>query len=84
MNKDGIFFEIGEQYEDDDDEFPYSSFVQYSNDEMLEMLNMNDFDDEEEGHSESIAICSLSFEKLRAKMEALTPDGKVSRISHLL
>lgn len=79
MHKDGFTFEIGEQYQDDDEEFAYSSFVQFSNDEMLDMLNMNDFDDEEDGDGkEALNICGISFEKLKIKMTALTTDEKVN------
>ncbi|KAL0113197.1 hypothetical protein PUN28_012408 [Cardiocondyla obscurior] len=87
MKEEGITFEIGEHLdnaEEDDDEFGYSSNVQYSNEEMLNMLNMNDFDDDEEldnmeENSGGVTLCGLSFSKLKAKMTKLTADGKVMK-----
>ncbi|XP_012221039.1 inactive peptidyl-prolyl cis-trans isomerase FKBP6 [Linepithema humile] len=82
MHEDGITFEIGGQYQDDDDEeFAYSPTVQFSNDEMLDMLNMNDFEDEEDGDNEkeTVTIYGISFEKLKTKMKAITADKKVMK-----
>ncbi|EZA62898.1 Peptidyl-prolyl cis-trans isomerase FKBP6 [Ooceraea biroi] len=83
INKDGITFDIGEQYcEENDEEFAYTPLVQYSNEEMLDMLNMNDFDDPEElndDNEKGLSLYSISFAKLKTKMTNLTPDGKVMK-----
>lgn len=75
-------FEIGEQYYDDEDEeFAYTSFVQYSNEEMLDMLNMNDFsDDESDNQEENVLLHGISFAKLKKKMISLTADQKVNQL----
>jgi hypothetical protein len=85
IGRDGITFEIGEQYEDENEkELSYTSFVQYSNKEMLHMLNMNDFVDAEDTNKnneiDNLSLYNISFEKLRTKMTNLTPDGKVNQI----
>lgn len=82
IGEDGVTFEIGEEYHnDDDEEFSYSPFVQFSNEEMLNMLNMNGFEDEDDGDDEkgSISLYGMSFAKLKAKMSSLTPDQKVMK-----
>lgn len=83
LSEDGVIFEIGEQYEDDDEEFSYSPSVQFSNEEILDMLNMNDFGDEddEDKEKETVSLCGMSFAKLRTKMTDLDKDQKVSQIS---
>lgn len=83
FHEDGITFEIGEQYDDDDDddEFSYTPLVQYSNEEMLQMLNMNDFDEDdikEDDDNGGVTLCGISFAKLKTKMTNVTPDGKVN------
>lgn len=91
FDKNGITFEIGEQCygENDDEEFSYNPSVQYSNDEILDMLNMNEFEDEEEANEDAnerggASIYGISFAKLKAKMTNLTPDGKVNQMSFLV
>ncbi|KAM0731719.1 Inactive peptidyl-prolyl cis-trans isomerase shutdown [Formica fusca] len=78
----GVTFEIGDEYHDDDDEeFAYSPFVQFSNEEMLNMLNMNGFDDEDVRDDEkgSVSLYGMSFAKLKAKMTSLIPNQKVMK-----
>lgn len=87
MNEDGITFEIGEETYDDvaEEEFAYSPNVQFSNEEMLNMLNMNDFDDEEEDNENgAVSLCGMSFSKLKTKMTNLTTDGKVNQILYYI
>ncbi|XP_071568552.1 inactive peptidyl-prolyl cis-trans isomerase FKBP6 [Temnothorax nylanderi] len=80
VNEDGITFEIGEQFDnEDDEEFGYSPHVQFSNEEMLNMLNMNDFEDEDEDNEGTVSLCGMSFSKLKAKMTPLIPDKKVMK-----
>ncbi|EFN78601.1 FK506-binding protein 6 [Harpegnathos saltator] len=84
LSKDGIMFEIGEQYcDDEDEEFAYTSFAQYSNAEMLDMLNMNDFEDNEDvdKDQETLLIHGISFAKLKSKMTSLTSDEKVMKFT---
>lgn len=85
MNEDGITFEIGEDTLDnmEEEEFAYSPHVQFSNEEMLNMLNMNGFDIEEEDNGNengTVTLCGMNFSKLKMKMENLTTDGKVNEI----
>lgn len=84
ISEDGITLEIGEEYEEDED-FAYTPAVQFSNDEILDMLNMNDFDDEEgeEDNEQKASISHIAFDKLRTRMTSLTPDNKVNYILFL-
>ncbi|EFN71505.1 FK506-binding protein 6 [Camponotus floridanus] len=84
IGEEGVTFEIGEDYvgeDNDDEEFSFSPFVHFSNEEMLNMLNMNGFEDENDGDDEkgSVSLYGMSFEKLKAKMTSLTIDQKVMK-----
>lgn len=80
INEDGITFEIGEQFDnDDDEEFAFSPHVQFSNEEMLNMLNMNDFEDDDNNENGVMSLCGMSFSKLKMRMTSLTTDEKVSQ-----
>jgi len=85
INEDGITFEIGEQFiNEEDEEFGYSPNVQFSNEEMLNMLNMNDFeDDEEDNEKGTMSLCGMSFSKLKTKMTSLTTNQKVNQILYI-
>lgn len=78
MNEDGITFDLGDGNEinnEDDEEFAYSPNVQFSNEEMLNMLNMNDFEDEDEDNENGpVSLCGISFSKLKKQMTNLTAD----------
>lgn len=81
--EDGVTFEIGEEYlENDDEDFSYSPFVQFSNEEMLNMLNMNGFEDDDDRDDEkgTVSLCGMSFAKLKTKMTSITSDQKVNQI----
>ncbi|XP_012527508.2 inactive peptidyl-prolyl cis-trans isomerase FKBP6 [Monomorium pharaonis] len=82
INADGITFEVGEQFDnEDEEEFAYSPHVQFSNEEMLNMLNMYDSDHEDnEDEKETVALCGMSFSKLKLKMTDLTSDQKVMKL----
>lgn len=83
MTEDGVTFEMGEQFDNEDEEdFAYSPHVQFSNEEMLNMLNMNDFDDEdnEDNEKETVSLYGMTFSKLKTKMTNLTPNQKVNQI----
>jgi len=86
INEDGITFEIGEQFmNEEDEEFGYSPNVQFSNEEMLNMLNMNDFeDDDEDNEKGTMSLCGMSFSKLKTKMTSLTTNQKVDQILYFL
>jgi len=74
MNDNGITFEIGDNIfkNEEDEEFSYSSHVQFSNEEMLNMLNKNDFEDDDEDVKETVSLCGISFSKLKTKTTNLT------------
>ncbi|XP_011695993.1 PREDICTED: inactive peptidyl-prolyl cis-trans isomerase FKBP6-like [Wasmannia auropunctata] len=79
----GITFDLGDGDEinnEDDEEFAYSPNVQFSNEEMLNMLNMNDFEDEDEDNENGpVSLCGISFSKLKKQMTNLTADQKVMK-----
>ncbi|XP_014475449.1 PREDICTED: inactive peptidyl-prolyl cis-trans isomerase FKBP6 [Dinoponera quadriceps] len=79
LSNDGVMFEIGEPICDEDEEFGYTPFAQYSNEEILNMLNMNDFENDEDKEQEAVLIYGISFDKLKTKMTNLTSDGKVMK-----
>lgn len=87
ISEDGITFEIGDDLnleEEEEEEFAYSPYVQFSNEEMLNMLNMNDFEDENEDEKVAVTLCGMSFSKLKTKMTSLTTDKKVNQILYYL
>lgn len=49
---------------------------------MLDMLNMNDFDDDEnlDNQQDALLLHSISFAKLKRKMTSLIPDQKVNQL----
>lgn len=77
MNEDGFTFDIEEQDFDDEDEFGYSSNVHFTNQEMINMLNMNNDDGEENEEGGCEILNGLNFENLRQKMSPVTLDQKV-------
>ncbi|XP_076239073.1 inactive peptidyl-prolyl cis-trans isomerase shutdown [Calliopsis andreniformis] len=81
---DGLIFEIGDEYKDDEEEFSYSPNVQLTNEEALNLLNMDNFqdddeDDDNEGNN-SVSICDINFEKLKSKMTSITENNKVMKV----
>lgn len=83
IGEEGVTFEISQDYldENNDEEFSYSPYVQYSNEEMLNMLNMNGFEDDDDRDDENatVSLCGMSFEKLKVRMTSLTTDQKVMK-----
>lgn len=88
IGEEGVTFEISQDYldENNDEEFSYSPYVQYSNEEMLNMLNMNGFEDDDDRDDENatVSLCGMSFEKLKVRMTSLTTDQKVNQILYYL
>nr|XP_012134979.1 PREDICTED: inactive peptidyl-prolyl cis-trans isomerase FKBP6 isoform X2 [Megachile rotundata] len=85
MQEDGLVFEIGDDLENiNDEEFPYSPNVPLSNEEALNFLNMDDFDDDDDNpdldNNSSVAVCGISFEKLKSKMTDIIGNGKVMKL----
>ncbi|KAL6268504.1 hypothetical protein P5V15_001636 [Pogonomyrmex californicus] len=79
ISDNGVTFEIGEEIEEEE-EFGFSPHVHFSNEEMLNMLNMNEFEDEtEDNEKEIMSLYGMSFSKLKAKMTSITPDKKVMK-----
>ena len=82
--EDGVVFEIGDEYQNDEEEFSYSSEVPLSNEEALNLLNMDDFEDEDDDNdankSETVTLCGLSFEKVKSKMTSVFGNGKVMKL----
>ncbi|XP_053979048.1 inactive peptidyl-prolyl cis-trans isomerase FKBP6 isoform X1 [Hylaeus volcanicus] len=85
--QDGVVFEIGDYQDMDDEEFSYSSTVPLTNDEIINLLNLDDFpdDDDDNGNDEtstdnSIMLCNVSFEKLKARMTDILGNGKIMKL----
>lgn len=83
MSPDGFTLEIGDQYMDEEDEeFSYSSDVFLSNEEVINMINMDEFKDEDEDVNESTTAmpCGIGFETMKTKMTPLLDNGKVMKL----
>lgn len=82
LSPDGFTLEIGDEYfqKEEEDEFSYNPNVFLSNEELINMLNMDDFKiDENEGSDEATGtmLCGISFATIKTKMIPVTKDGKV-------
>lgn len=75
--------QIGNDAPDDleEEEFSYRSDVHLTNDEVLNLLNMEEFrddeDDKREEESATITAFGLNFEKMKLKMTDITRNYKV-------
>ncbi|OAD62431.1 Peptidyl-prolyl cis-trans isomerase FKBP6 [Eufriesea mexicana] len=84
--KDGLVFETDNNYDNlDDDEFGYSEDLPLTNEEALNLLNMDDFQDEDDYNDDNdttnpVTICGISFEKLKTKMTDIFGNGKVMKL----
>ncbi|XP_033358600.1 inactive peptidyl-prolyl cis-trans isomerase FKBP6 isoform X1 [Bombus vosnesenskii] len=83
--KDGMVFEVSNNCENfDDEDFGYSTDIPLTNDEVLDLLNMDDFQDEDtcddDNINNRITVCGISFKKLKTKMTNLFGDGKVMKL----
>ncbi|XP_076655778.1 inactive peptidyl-prolyl cis-trans isomerase shutdown [Halictus rubicundus] len=81
--EDGVVFEIGEYREDDDEEFSYSHNISLTNEEALNLLNMDDFEDEENNDSTGdnpVTIFGVSFDELKTKMTDILGNGKIMKL----
>lgn len=80
--EDGVVFEIGDEYQNDEEEFSYSSEVPLTNEEALNLLNMDDFEDEDDDNDankpDTVTLCGISFEKVKSKMTSVFGNGKVN------
>lgn len=82
---DGVVFEIGEYKEEDemeDEEFSYSPYISLTNEEALNLLNMDGFDDDENNESSDnpSTIFGTSFAELKTKMTNLLEDGRITKL----
>ncbi|KAK2586048.1 hypothetical protein KPH14_012045 [Odynerus spinipes] len=84
MSPDGFTIEIGDEYlPEEEEEFSYNSDVFLSNEEVLNMLNMDEFkDNEDEEVNEATAVmpCGISFATMKTKMSNLIEDGRVMKL----
>lgn len=81
--KDGLVLEITNDYENfDEEEFGYSEDLPLTNEEALNLLNMNDFEDEDDCNdsniNKQITVCGISFEQLKTNMTDIFGNGKVN------
>ncbi|XP_066600650.1 inactive peptidyl-prolyl cis-trans isomerase FKBP6-like isoform X2 [Prorops nasuta] len=82
MSQDGMVFELGDDYiEEDEDEYHYKPGVTLNSDEMIKMINMEDSDGEEDDEAQNM-IFTIGFETLKEKMSDISPnrDGKVLKL----
>lgn len=84
MSPDGFTVEIGDEYfqEEEEDNFSYNPNVFLSNEELINMLNMDDFktdetEDDENDEATGTMLCGISFATMKTKMIPITKDGKV-------
>ncbi|XP_024936423.1 inactive peptidyl-prolyl cis-trans isomerase FKBP6 isoform X2 [Cephus cinctus] len=85
MTGGGITFEVDKDFQDlgDDEEYGYKDDVRLTNEDLLKLLNMNDFCDEDvESNDERQVVLPFgsSFDKLKQQMTDLTGDGKVMKV----
>ncbi|XP_076766243.1 inactive peptidyl-prolyl cis-trans isomerase shutdown [Xylocopa sonorina] len=81
--QDGLVLEIDNDYQTmEDEDFAYSTDVLLSNEEALNLLNMDDFqDDNDDDYNNGPAtICAISFAALKTKMTDVSVDGKVMKL----
>ncbi|XP_076296106.1 inactive peptidyl-prolyl cis-trans isomerase shutdown [Lasioglossum baleicum] len=81
---DGVVFEIGEYKENDEveEEFSYSPHISLTNEEALNLLNMDDFENEENNETgdNSCSVFGVSFDELKTKMTNVLEDGKITKL----
>lgn len=82
MADDGVTFEFGEEFDDgEDDRFKFNPQVNFTDDELVKFMNLELSDDEDDAEPNEEGRIPLSlgvnFEKIKAKMQNLTGDGKV-------
>ncbi|KAG7213934.1 hypothetical protein KM043_003133 [Ampulex compressa] len=84
MSKDGVTIEIGDEYRREiEEEFSYSSDVYLSNDEMMNVLNMEDFDEDTNKENDSATLIlpyGIGFQELKTRMMDLSGDGKIMKL----
>ena len=84
MSKDGFVLSMGDEIpEDTEDLHPYRPNVDLSNDQMIKLLNMEEFgedDDENVTDADAMSPWTISFSKIKSKSHDLTKDGKVMKL----
>ncbi|XP_015185328.1 PREDICTED: inactive peptidyl-prolyl cis-trans isomerase FKBP6 [Polistes dominula] len=84
LSPEGFTFEIGDEYiqKEEEDNCLYNSNVFLSNDEIVDMLNIDNFENEETNDYESAItnVIGISFAKLKSKMTPITEDGKIMKL----
>ncbi|CAL7934498.1 unnamed protein product [Xylocopa violacea] len=66
-----------------DEEFAYSTDLPLNNNEILTLLNMDDFqddDDDDDCNNSPATICAISFDVLKTKMTDIFGSGKVMKL----
>ncbi|XP_017877748.1 inactive peptidyl-prolyl cis-trans isomerase FKBP6 [Ceratina calcarata] len=81
----GVILEFDDDFKacEDNEEFNFNSEVPLTNEEVLNLLNMEDFLDEEDTEDSKdcmMTICGISFASLKDKMFDLTEDGKIMKL----
>ncbi|XP_035727793.1 uncharacterized protein LOC118444057 [Vespa mandarinia] len=85
LSPDGFTLEIGDEYleKEEEDKFSYNPNVFLSNEELINMLNMDDFKiDEAEENNEATGSVpfGISFATMKTKMTPVTKDGKIMKL----
>ncbi|XP_023290805.1 inactive peptidyl-prolyl cis-trans isomerase FKBP6 isoform X2 [Orussus abietinus] len=86
LSENGLTLEINEDYYqgEDVDEYDFKNGVRLGNEEMLRILNMDDFGGEveldENSEAEVVMPYDLNFEDLKTKMTDITKTGQVLKL----
>ncbi|XP_014613253.1 PREDICTED: inactive peptidyl-prolyl cis-trans isomerase FKBP6 [Polistes canadensis] len=84
LSPEGFTFEIGDEYiqKEEENNCSYDSNVFLSNDEIIDMLNIDNLKNEETEDYESAVtnVIGISFAKLKSKMIPVTEDKKIMKL----
>ncbi|XP_063979558.1 inactive peptidyl-prolyl cis-trans isomerase FKBP6 [Diachasmimorpha longicaudata] len=83
LSEHGTTFNVGSEFTDMDEEYLYREKLTFTDEELLRVINMQEFlddDDQVEEDSEIPQSVGIHFDKIKEKMENLTADGKVKKL----
>lgn len=85
MSDEGLIIDMGDELEEESIELVnYNKNVHLTNDEMIKLLNMEEFAEDDEKETQDLGDImspwSISFDKIRAKSEDLLGDGKIMKL----
>ncbi|XP_015126020.1 inactive peptidyl-prolyl cis-trans isomerase FKBP6 [Diachasma alloeum] len=83
ISEDGTTFNVGSEFTDIDEEYLYREKMTFTDEELLRVINMQEFFDDDDQVEEECDIpqsVGIHFDKIKEKMEDLTADGKVKKL----